>query len=780
MGAKAALPEIRRRLDLDIVDRAGWSRLLADARSRASGYSVVRWIDTAPDETVGDVARLEGRLLLDAPMGDLIVEAENVDVDRIRSTEEMLRRRGRRSYHVGARHDASGRLAAWTMIAFDADTKSHAWQHITTVDPAYRGHRLGLVVKIENLLFTIAHEPDLQRINTWNATENSHMIAINEALGFRAIDGWVSWQHEIWPRHECMAQARPPRAARHDGPMTQATTLGSAHRFFEAHRETLDRARQAIAERSYWSAYPESPSPKVYGDTAAAEGEAAFRGLLGADFPLEQPGTKGWVATESSPFGVDLGVRYPHPDVDELLNAAQAGMAAWRDAGPETRLGVCAEILHRLHQNIFQLANAVQYTTGQAFVMAFQAGGPHALDRALEALAYAYVEMTRTPASADWSKPAGKGEPLRMTKTFHVVPRGVALVIGCNTFPTWNSYPGLFASLATGNAVVVKPHPRAVLPLAITVRVARDVLTDAGFDPNLVTLAAEEPGEGLASVLATRPEVRIIDFTGSTEYGDWLESHARQAAVYTEKAGVNTIIVDSTDDFAGMCRNVGFSLTLYSGQMCTTPQNILVPAAGIDTNEGHKTFDEVAAGIAGAVRGLTGDPARAVELTGAIVNDGVLQRVERARGEGDVILDSTAVTHPTHDGAIVRTPLIVKLPANAEATYGTEWFGPISFVISTESTEDSLKVFRRTVGAKGALTASVYSTDPGVLDAAEVAALDAGVHLSCNLTGGVFVNQSAAFSDFHATGANPAANASLTDGAYVANRFRIVQSRRHV
>ena len=65
-----------------------------------------------------------------------------------------------------------------------------------------------------------------------------------------------------------------------------------------------------------------------------------------------------------------------------------------------------------------------------------------------------------------------------------------------------------------------------------------------------------------------------------------------------------------------------------------------------------------------------------------------------------------------------------------------------------------------------------------MLDAAEAAALDVGVHLSCNLTGGVFVNQSAAFSDFHASGANPAANASLTDGAYVANRFRIVQSRR--
>lgn len=67
-----------------------------------------------------------------------------------------------------------------------------------------------------------------------------------------------------------------------------------------------------------------------------------------------------------------------------------------------------------------------------------------------------------------------------------------------------------------------------------------------------------------------------------------------------------------------------------------------------------------------------------------------------------------------------------------------------------------------------------------MLDAAESAAVDAGVHLSCNLTGGVFVNQSAAFSDFHASGANPAANAALTDGAYVASRFRVVQSRRHV
>jgi len=349
-------------------------------------------------------------------------------------------------------------------------------------------------------------------------------------------------------------------------------------------------------------------------------------------------------------------------------------------------------------------------------------------------------------------------------------------VIGCNTFPTWNSYPGLFASLATGNPVVVKPHPRAVLPLAITVRYAREVLAEAGFDPNLVTLAAEAPGEGLASTLALRPEVRIIDFTGSTAYGDWLEANARQAVVYTEKAGVNSVIVDSTDDFAGMCRNIGFSLCLYSGQMCTTPQNILVPAAGIETNEGHKSFDEVAAGIAGTVGKLAGN----VEVIGAIVNDGVLERLARAREAGEVVLDSQPVEHPSFDAAVVRTPLVVKVGADAAPTYGQEWFGPISFVVATDSTDQSLAVFRETVGQRGALTASVYATDEKVLDAVEEAAMEVGVHLSCNLTGGVFVNQSAAFSDFHASGANPAANASLTDGAYVANRFRVVQSRRHV
>ncbi len=540
--------------------------------------------------------------------------------------------------------------------------------------------------------------------------------------------------------------------------------------FFATHEELLTTALRAISERGYWSAYPESPSPKVYGETAAADGKAAFEAALGKDYALGQSANE-TIAPEISPLGIELGVRYPQMSVDTLITNAQGAWRGWREASPQVRAGVSLEILSRLHKRVFELANAVHATTGQAFVMAFQAGGPHALDRALEAVAYGYAEQTRQVPSVTWTKKADSLE-----KTYHVAPRGIGLVIGCNTFPTWNSWPGLFASLVTGNPVIVKPHPRAVLPLAMTVQVAREVLSEAGFDPNVVQLAADTREAPITKDLALRPEVKLIDFTGSTAFGDWLEQNAKQALVYTEKAGVNTVIIDSTNDFAGMTRNLAFSLILYSGQMCTTPQNLLIPQGGIETEAGHKSFDEVVQGIAGAVSALTADPAKAVELTGAIVNDEIPERIDAARKMGEVVLDSVEVTHPAYPGAVVRTPLIVKVTDG----YATECFGPVSFAIPTESTSDSIRIFRETVGAKGALTAGVYSTSDAVLDDVEDAAVEVGVHLSQNLTGGVFVNQSAAFSDFHASGANPAANASLTDGAFVAGRFRIVQSRRPV
>jgi len=550
------------------------------------------------------------------------------------------------------------------------------------------------------------------------------------------------------------------------------------HPLFERHAATIDRALAAIGERGYWS--PHSESPKAYGEGAMEAGKAAFDALLGKPFDLTQPGTVGTIGREVSPFGIALGITYPKADLDALFAAIGAAEREWKKAGPEAWVGVSTEILQRINKQSLLFAHAVMHTTGQAFMMAFQAGGPHAQDRALEAIAYAWAEMKKIPAKALWEKPQGKNEPLRMEKHFRIVPRGVGLVIGCNTFPTWNGFPGFFADLATGNAVVVKPHPSAILPLALMVKIAREVLSESGFDPNIVTLVAHDAADDVAQKLALRPEVRLIDFTGSAANGNWLEANAKQAQVYTEKSGVNQIVVDSADDFASVARNIAFSLSLYTGQMCTAPQNIYVPKGGIDTASGHLTFDQVASGIAEGVQKLLSDPARAVEILGAVVNDGVMQRLENARRLGDVVLDTQTLTHPAYPEARIRTPLIVKLGAADLDKYLAEWFGPVAFVIATESTTQSLAIARNAVKTHGALTMSVYARDKETIDKAIEVAEDAGVALSINLTGGVFVNQSAAFSDFHGTGANPAANAALTDSAFVASRFRVVQHRQHV
>ncbi|MBK6871448.1 MAG: phenylacetic acid degradation protein PaaN [Kineosporiaceae bacterium] len=550
--------------------------------------------------------------------------------------------------------------------------------------------------------------------------------------------------------------------------------------FFARHRELLERAVRATTERASWSPYPEMPNDPSYGENGMAAGAEAFEAQLGKPFELGQPGEL-VAAGEVSPYGLELAISYPYLAPDEAVATAKTAGRAWRRASADTRAGVAAEILARLNAASFEIAQAVQHTTGQAFAMAFQAGGPHAQDRGLEAVAYAWAEQKHHPASAIWSKPQRKGDPITMEKTFTPVGRGVALVIACVTFPTWNSYPGLFASLVTGNPVLVKPHPRAILPLAVTVRIAREVLAEAGFDPNVALLVPEKPGSPNAGDLARHPDVRIIDYTGSTSFGDWLEQNARQAVVYAEKAGLNTVVLDSTDNYKGLLANLAFSLSLYSGQMCTTPQNLLIARTGMSTDQGVKTPGQFAQDLSAALDGLLGDPKRAAGILGAITSTAVTERLEQAAATGSVVHPSSAVENPQHPEAVVRTPLVVALASTGEEVYTREWFGPISFVIETESTKESLELLRRTVGDHGALTAMVHSTDPEVLEAARDAALDVGVHLSENLTTpAVFVNQTTAFSDFHGSPASPAATAALSDPAYVTGRFTTLQSRRHV
>jgi phenylacetic acid degradation protein paaN len=536
---------------------------------------------------------------------------------------------------------------------------------------------------------------------------------------------------------------------------------------YERHRELLQSVVRAIAAGEY-----RRPFTEATGQDAADAGMRStrtagkvFRSLLGRPFELGQPGELGRVCTESSPYGVGPAVAYPRCDPAELVTAAGRAAAGWRAAGPYQRAGLAVEILRRLNTRSHELALAVHHTTGQPLQAAFRAAGPRAQDRALEAVAQAFAESERVPTDLHWASAERGRQPLLGTST--LAPRGVSLLVGCPDFPLWNGCPGLFASLVTGNPVVVAPHPRSVLPLAITVRVARQVLAEAGHSPDLVTLAVAEPERQVHRRLATNPAVRIVDFTGSARFADWLDQHARQAAVFANRTGLNTVVVDSTDDYRGLVRGLALSSCRCNGTVRTTPQNILVPERGFSTDEGHKTLRDLGADLGDALDRLLGNPARAARVLGAITSDEVRRALTEAARHGPVLHASGPVAHPDHPDADLRSPLLVRLRASDERVYTREWPGPISFLVGTDSTSHSLALLRRTVSRHGALHASVHSTDQLVLAAAETAALDAGVHLVENLDD-LPADPSSALAELPGAGVH-----------FVTGRFRVVRSRRH-
>ena len=172
----------------------------------------------------------------------------------------------------------------------------------------------------------------------------------------------------------------------------------------------------------------------------------------------------------------------------------------------------------------------------------------------------------------------------------------------------------------------------------------------------------------------------------------------------------------------------------------------------------------------------------ACAVLGAIQSSDTLQRIEQANAGslGRVILASEKSTNPEFPSAEVRTPVLLACDASDEKAYMEERFGPISFVVKVPDTKAAIALSERVVSTHGALTVGLYSTSQEVIDQMTQATWRGKVALSINLTGGVFVNQSAAFSDYHGSGANPAANASYADSAFVANRFRVIQRRWHV
>lgn len=545
----------------------------------------------------------------------------------------------------------------------------------------------------------------------------------------------------------------------------------------ESYKQKLDEAAKAIHERTFYAAYPEHP--KAYDEGAPAAAQEVYNNLLKKPYAaLLQTGTSGSAGEEVSAYtGEKLGISYPTASVDTLIQNADAAWDGWRKAAVDDRAEVLVDSLERIKEQFFMIAQATMHTTGQSWIMSFQASGPHSNDRAMEALALGYQELSRFPGSVVWEKPMGKFN-ITLNKTFKAVPKGIGLAIGCSTFPVWNSVPGIYASLITGNPVIVKPHPKSVLPIAIVVAEIQESLKKYGYDPNVIQLAVDSSEKLITKDLANRNEVKIIDYTGSSSFGDYVESLPGKVT-FTEKAGVNSVIIDSTNDLKGVLGNLAFAVSLYSGQMCTAPQNFFIPKDGVKTAEGVVSYDDVVAMFKQNIEGLATNPKMGPGTLGAIQNEATVARAKSAESlGGKVHIPYTPVENPEFTKAQACVPILVEVDAADKDKYTKELFGPVVLIIKTDSTDQSIELAADLAANHGAITCAAYTTDEDTANQIFDSMERSFTPVSLNLTGFIWVNQHAAFSDFHVTGGNPAGNASFTNPEYVNKRFVWVGHRR--
>ncbi|KQR52757.1 hypothetical protein ASF88_14830 [Leifsonia sp. Leaf336] len=190
------LGQVERSSELLLPLRPAREAGLASTAASATGYRAVSWMGHAPDELLEAFAALKARMTIDVPQSGIALDREEWTGERVRAQERELEARGEPLLVTAAQHIGSGELAAYTEIAVPADGDK-AEQYDTLVAVPHRGHRLGTLVKLQNIHELAEHAPHITRLLTWNADENVPMLAINRAFGFRLHALTGHWQKKL-------------------------------------------------------------------------------------------------------------------------------------------------------------------------------------------------------------------------------------------------------------------------------------------------------------------------------------------------------------------------------------------------------------------------------------------------------------------------------------------------------------------------------------------------------------------------------------------------------
>lgn len=294
-------------------------------------------------------------------------------------------------------------------------------------------------------------------------------------------------------------------------------------------------------------------------------------------------------------------------------------------------------------------------------------------------------------------------EPLpRADIRLRQIPLGPVAVFGASNFPLAFSVAGgdTASALAAGCPVIVKAHNAHPGTSELVGQAITQAVRDLDLHPGVFSLVYGA-GASIGQALAADPAIKAIGFTGSRAGGTALMRTAaarpEPIPVYAEMSSINPVYVfpGALDgDVEALARGYVTSVTGSSGQLCTSPGLLFVPAG--------EPGDRLAAAVATAIAEQVGQ---------TMLSPGIASSWQQGHDSFEAVADVELIGRGLA-GATANAPAPAVFGANLDVftenkALHEEIFGAASLVVRYKEVEDLLEATKK---LEGQLTASVHAT----------------------------------------------------------------------
>ena len=396
------------------------------------------------------------------------------------------------------------------------------------------------------------------------------------------------------------------------------------------------------------------------------------------------------------PFGPEI----PDTTLAELelvTRAAEAAAGPWAALPPVTRAEVLRAMADFLDSDVEHLAAVADSETalGLPRLTGEVARASFTLRHFADVVASGALRSETVDAAVEGAPPAGRPELRRV-----LVPLGPVAVFGASNFPFAFSVAGgdTASALAAGCPVVIKAHPAHPQTSVAVFERLRAALVACGVDPTVAQLVH---GYEAGVALIDDPRIEAAAFTGSVVGGralfDRAAARPRPIPFYGELGSINPVVVlSSASSRPSLVAEYVDSLTIGTGQFCTNPSLLLVPA-------GSGLTDAIATEVEGRAPGHMVSRGVATHFVATVAQVAGAQGVRRIAGGLPSAPSSTS-------GAFTMSPVVFAVSADDATADRTvlevECFGPSGVVVEYDSVDQLVSLLD---SLPGALAGCVHS-----------------------------------------------------------------------